>query len=674
MPSLFDITKFEQLKATGDLPSPRGVALAIIHATQGDDVSMTELARIIKSDPAFVSRLTKEANSLVGLGVARQRSIIAVQEALTVLGLSSVRNLALGFSLLSNYRRGAAGFDYERFWSASLLCAIGMQTVTRRTRVAPADEAYCVGLLCRIGELALATVHPEQYGALHDEVLDGNPDRLVALERERFAMDHRELSAAMLADWGFPKVFTESVFAHEALGEAVFSPVGREAVIAESLVLVRRLADFCLAEEASQPALAPLLIEAAARLSIDVEALSEISDHVVAEWTSWGSLLQLKTRVLPPFASLLGLRLSVVTANVVPHPPLAVEPPLRREPEEESAVVPAGPKSHLRILVVEADPDSRRQICEILESVGHKVEEAETARQAAEQVLLFLPHLMIVDWTLPDGSGLEVVERLRQIRMGRRVYVLVLTGGHDEQHLVEAFESGVDDFMSKPVNPRVLLARLRAAQRVVNLHQEIEQDRDEMRNFAAELAVSNRRLQEVALLDALTGFPNRRYFMDRVEQEWAVSNRNKRPLSCMVIDIDQFKQINDTYGHDVGDAVLKYASTCLKRGLRAQDVIARTGGDEFVVLCPDTTVIEAEYAAERVRRTVESEAICIGELCLKVTVSIGVADCDRLICSPDALVKAADQGLYAAKQAGRNRIGRAPVQLEQDTLPAVGFR
>jgi diguanylate cyclase (GGDEF)-like protein len=119
--------------------------------------------------------------------------------------------------------------------------------------------------------------------------------------------------------------------------------------------------------------------------------------------------------------------------------------------------------------------------------------------------------------------------------------------------------------------------------------------------------------------------------------------------------------------------VLQSASACLKRGLRAQDVIARIGGDEFVVLCPDTTAAEAECAAERVRKMVESTAIHVGELSFNVTVSIGVADRDRLICSPDALIKAADQGLYAAKQAGRNRIERSPFQLGED-LPALSAR
>src|SRR6516225_810131 len=153
MSFLFDIASFERLKATGNLPSPRGAALAIMRATQAEDVSMAELARIAGGDPAFVARIVRAANGLVGY---RQRPIVAVQDAILMLGLPAVRNLALGFSLLSNYRRGkAAGFNFDHFWSASLLTAISMQALAQATRRAPADESYTLGLLSRIGKLAL---------------------------------------------------------------------------------------------------------------------------------------------------------------------------------------------------------------------------------------------------------------------------------------------------------------------------------------------------------------------------------------------------------------------------------------------------------------------------------------------------------------------------------------
>src|SRR4051812_23495766 len=152
-----DSAHFEQLKATGDLPSPKGVALAIMRLTAQADVSMAELARIIRTDPAFVGRLIRAANGVIGYG---RRPIASVQDALTVLGMPAVRTMALGFSLLTNYKSGAcASFDYARYWSSSLVAAVAAQAVCLRTRVAAPDETYCLGLLARVGELALATLY-----------------------------------------------------------------------------------------------------------------------------------------------------------------------------------------------------------------------------------------------------------------------------------------------------------------------------------------------------------------------------------------------------------------------------------------------------------------------------------------------------------------------------------
>jgi diguanylate cyclase (GGDEF)-like protein len=227
----------------------------------------------------------------------------------------------------------------------------------------------------------------------------------------------------------------------------------------------------------------------------------------------------------------------------------------------------------------------------------------------------------------------------------------------DEEKLIEAFESGVDDFMSKPLRPRVFEAHLRAGRRVVRLQEEIERDREEIRRYAAELAVTNRKLEEAAMTDFLTGFANRRYAMERIEQEWAASLRSGRPLACLVIDIDEFKRVNDTHGHDVGDLVLRQTAAALKSGLRAHDVVARAGGDEFLVICPDTTLPAALACAERVRRSVAATRVVTSGVELQPSVSIGVAVREAAMSGADKLVKCADQGLYVAKDRGRNCVG-----------------
>lgn len=650
-----DIAKFEHLKASGDLPSPKGVALAIIRIIQDEDSAIGDLARVIKTDPAFVGRLIKAANSLAGYN---RRAIASVQEALLVLGLPAVRTLALGFSLLSSYRNGSCkAFDYDRFWTGCLIQALAMQAITQRTRSAAAEEVFCLGLLARVGELALATLYAVEYDKVLKRTLEFRDVPLVVLEQQAFALNHRELGAAMLADWGLPRVFHEPAYFAEAPEEAGYSEGSREYVITRSLGMAAYVADVCLAEERERPNLMARLFAIGSELGLDRATVNELCDGVVHEWQAWGSLLELETRTVPPFGEL-ACRGEELAAGLSPESPVAPDEATVGDASQAAAVDSfdgdlASPRA-MRVLIVDDDASMRAFVRKILEAVGHQVIEAPDGRSGMEMALEFQPHLMIVDWIMPGISGIELTRALRQTKIGRGVYILIMTSLEADERLIEAFENGVDDFMSKPINPRVLAARLRAGQRVIRLQQELDRDREEIRRFAAELAVSNRRLQEVALTDALTGFPNRRYAIERVQQEWQVSSRNRRPLSTMVIDVDMFKMYNDTHGHDIGDAVLKQVAGAVKGALRAQDVVARTGGDEFLVICPDTGLDAALACAERVRFAVESAPLLFEGRLLEASVSIGVATRDNVMKEPDSLIKRADQALYLAKSKGRN--------------------
>ena len=159
--SVHDPSKFEDLKASGRLPSPKGVAAAILRLSQRDDVTNADLTRLVKTDPAFAGRLIKAANSVNQAG---HRPLVAVGDAIMLLGVPAVRQLALGFSLVTTYRSGACkAFDYDAFWSRSLLTAIAMQILTMRTRAAAPEETFTSGLLSRVGCLALATLYPADY-------------------------------------------------------------------------------------------------------------------------------------------------------------------------------------------------------------------------------------------------------------------------------------------------------------------------------------------------------------------------------------------------------------------------------------------------------------------------------------------------------------------------------
>ena len=198
-------------------------------------------------------------------------------------------------------------------------------------------------------------------------------------------------------------------------------------------------------------------------------------------------------------------------------------------------------------------------------------------------------------------------------------------------------------------------ARLRAARHYVQLLDAWERDRAQLKQFTAELAISNRRLEHVAMTDLLTSLPNRRAGMGALERAWAASSRFEQALSVLVLDIDHFKRVNDTYGHAVGDKVLIEVAQQIQRVARKDDSVCRLGGEEFLMICPSTDIKAALLAADRLRRTIEALQINVQGTVIRSTVSIGVASREPQMADSDALVNAADRALYRAKEAGRNR-------------------
>jgi len=659
--SIVDRSKFEELKATGRLPSPKGVALAVMQLAQKEDATQTEIARTIKADPALSGRLVKAANCAA---LAGRRPVASVPDAVAALGLATVRNLALGFSLVAGYRGGGCPrFDYPGFWSHALATALGMQAIAVRTRVAPAEDAFLLGLLARIGCLGLATVYPAEYA----EVLEQHDRRghreLAALEQQRFAMDHNALTVVLMEDWGLPRVLIDPVPFHECPEDARFPEGSRARALAHSLGLAVRIADLCLEKPEAQGALLPALVLAGARAGQDADALAAIVDQAAMDWREWGPMLEVPTLQVRPIAA-------IAAATKVESAALTVSAPADTSRPTRAATERARPEpAPLRVLVVDDDRGILLLLKRLLAAEGYEVHAASNGREAMRVALETRPHIIVTDWIMPVVDGLKFCRALRGTSLGRSAYMLLLTSVEDEARLVEAFEAGVDDYILKPINPRVLTARLRAGRRVVELQHEVESDREEIRRFAAELATTNRRLQQAALMDPLTEVPNRRYAMDRMQQEWAAADRHARPLACMLIDVDHFKAINDNHGHDVGDVVLRRVAETLKTTARTQDVICRLGGEEFLVVCPDTDLRAAGQCAERLRAAVNALRVSTGNVVVQVTISLGVAGMEADMCGPEAMIKAADRAVYAAKEAGRNRIC-----LNRSTPPvAAGF-
>lgn len=634
---MLDQAKFEELKSTGVLPSPKGAALKVIELCQRSNVSLSEIIHVIQADPGLTGRLLKMANAPV---FARTRPVVSfTPDVLMSIGTQSLRQAVLAFSLVSANRTGKCrNFDYENFWSRSIAMGVAAQHIGASVRVAPPVELFTCGLLAQIGRLALSSIHPERYGELL-EALRNQPETAIAdIEEQTFGLTHTQIAAAMMLDWGIPKLFADAVRFHEVPDASNFPEDSRSARLVWCLHLARRMADSCFLDDAERPAHFAILCPIAQKLGISPESLSVLGDQMLAEWREWSADLQIAAHDVTAFKS---LKLD----ETVPFEP-------SKPQEEETGVT---------ILVVDDDPAVLLMLKKLLTSSGHMVFTASNGKEAARLALEYQPRILITDWVMPEMNGLELVRTLRETRMGHGMYAIVMTVLSDKDNLIQAFDEGADDFIVKPIDPVILKARLKAGLRTIRVQQEIEQDREALRRMAAELTIAHQHAKETALTDSLTGLHNRRYAMERLGQEWAATERNRHPLSVMVLDIDHFKQVNDTYGHDVGDAALRHFAETLRELSRNPDVACRIGGEEFLVIATNTPLDGAVHYAERIRSSFEAKTFEIGSLSLKFTVSIGVAQKTKDITNLDQLLKRADDALYQAKHEGRNRVVAAPL-------------
>lgn len=625
------IADVNQLKIGNLLPSPKGVALALLEACRREDVTMNEIARLVQTDPALSGRLLQKANS------ANQatRAITSVPEAISRVGLSTVKQLAMGFSLIDQYQNGACKqFDYQQFWSHSLLMAIAMQELARTTRISAPDEMFACGLMAHIGCLALATIYPDKYSDLLAAQSLDKP--LVTLEQQYLKTDHNELTAAMLIIFGVPHIFVESIYYHDMPDDSGFSEGSRPFQIVHLLYLGNKIADFGIAEESQRNERISELMLLGGKIGLDAESFGTLIDQVMHEWQMWSKMLKIPaTELPPPFLKMMN----------------AAAP--RQESDADSNANP------LRILLVEDDPTSLVFLTGLLaDAPGHTLFTASDGQQALSLSMEISPHIVITDWMMPVVSGLELTKSLRTTEWGQGIYIIMLTSVEDEEDVIKAFDAGVDDYVTKPVNIRAFRARLRAAWHYRKLQESWERDREQLKRFAAELAVTNRKLEHYASTDMLTELPNRRAGMEVLTEAWSIAVRSKQLMAVMLVDVDHFKRINDNYGHAVGDKVLKQIAASMKDTARKGDTFCRLGGEEFLIICHQGNIDAKSMVlfAERIRQYINKQQITIEEVPINISVSIGVAIKEADMKEESQLINAADKALYAAKHAGRNRV------------------
>jgi two-component system cell cycle response regulator len=637
--------KFDELKLTGNLPSPSGVGLKILQLSQSEDYSLDELTDVIRVDPALTGRIIKVANSAV---FATGEAATSVAGAAMRLGMQKVRAVALGFTLVSGNRTGnCPGFDYERYWSRSLAFAVAAQVVARHIPRWDPVEGFTCGLLSRIGKLALAAVHPEAYSEILQTVAPNDSEALIKEETRTFDINHLEVSGAMMEDWGLPEGFMSGVLALQARIDEPDEDMEEVGCMADLLRAADALAGLCVSgDEFSSPSWRAdneCLARLTGELEISAEALDEICNDINDEWPRWGELLEIATKAMRSESERGGAGAGRPAASSASKSAGAVD-----VLEEEA------PVGRTLVLAVDDDPKQLRLLSHHLRKKGYEVITAENGEDALKKTVEFNPQIVVTDWMMPGMNGLELCKVLRKTESGRSLYVLILTAREDEERIVEAFNAGADDYVSKPFTTKILLARVSAGQRLIKLQSQVDSDKLNRMKQVAEMGRLTRKLRTAALTDVLTELPNRRYAMKRLEQEWENAQRSNRPLSVIMVDIDFFKKVNDVYGHDIGDVVLRETAHVLRAKTRRGDVVCRLGGEEFLVININCSLGTAGVCSERLRVAVEGNTMQSGNYDSGVTVSLGVAEMDESMQNIDDLLKAADEAAYAAKAAGRN--------------------
>ena len=296
-----------------------------------------------------------------------------------------------------------------------------------------------------------------------------------------------------------------------------------------------------------------------------------------------------------------------------------------------------------RILIIEDRPESTAWFASALQN-GHQVASVDTFEEALVRVRGGDFDLIIVSLGVRGFDGLRLCSQLRSIPEARHVPILVVVTEGDRRKLTQALEMGVNDYLTRPVDRNELVARVRTQLR--------------KKRYADRLRRNVQLSLEMAITDQLTGLHNRRYMASHLENLLASTTRAGKPLAFVIMDIDYFKAVNDTYGHDIGDEVLREFAKRINANIRGIDLACRYGGEEFVVVMPETDAGFAYAVAERLRRSIETTPIEISRAPgkLNITISIGIAASEGTGDSAESLLRRADQALYSAKRAGRNRV------------------
>ena len=323
------------------------------------------------------------------------------------------------------------------------------------------------------------------------------------------------------------------------------------------------------------------------------------------------------------------------------------------------------PNPKQNILLVDNRKENLTALHTILGGEGRNIIKATSGSEALRILEKNDIALILLDVHMPDMDGFETAEKIRSVDRSRHVPILFVSSvGADENQIFRGYEAGAVDYIFEPVDPIILTAKVNVFLELYRQRRELEEKTrfliktiEKQEEYKRIIEGQNRALKELAIRDGLTGIFNYRHFQELLQREVEYAKRYGNEISCMMLDLDFFKEVNDSHGHLFGDFVLREFADLIAREIRSTDILARYGGEEFVLLLPNIDLDRARFVAEKIRKKVENHVFSQGEKSRSVTVSIGI------YCGKPAtnlvgrdLLRYADKALYQAKEVGRNRV------------------
>ena len=290
----------------------------------------------------------------------------------------------------------------------------------------------------------------------------------------------------------------------------------------------------------------------------------------------------------------------------------------------------------MKVIIAEDDATTRCLLENTMEKWNYDVHSTTNGLEALDALLKQDESCMVLlDWIMPEIDGIDVCRIIRERQKEHAyIYIIMLTGKQKQEDVITGLDAGADDFLVKPFDYEELRMRMRVGQRILQLQDQ---------------------LTEKAYYDQLTAIYNRMAILDILKREFSRSKRSNQPLSIIMVDLDHFKNVNDTYGHLGGDAVLKGAASCMKDAIRTYDSIGRYGGEEFLIVVPGSGKNETIILAKRIQDNLADSAFEYNDQQISITISMGISDnCNIGIKDIDSLIRVADEALYQAKDDGRD--------------------